>query len=117
MLKNSILQVNGAEKAFLRLMIFSCLALMLGTFVFAESAADTYKSKCSPCHGKRGDADTLIGKNLKLRPFHSSDVQNQTDEQLFTVISRGKDKMPAFYNKLPKEQIHQLVEYVRTLKR
>lgn len=117
MLKNSILQVNGAEKAFLRLMIFSCLALMLGTFVFAESAADTYKSKCAPCHGKRGDADTLIGKNLKLRPFHSSDVQNQTDEQLFTVISRGKDKMPAFYNKLPKEQIHQLVEYVRTLRR
>jgi len=94
---------------------FIFAAMMLCSYSFAESSADTYKAKCSACHGKRGDADTMIGKNLKLRPLHSPEVQNQSDEQIFNVISRGKDRMPAFDKKLSKEQIHELVRYVRTL--
>ncbi|MGA3091850.1 MAG: cytochrome c [Terriglobales bacterium] len=91
------------------------LMLLLSAFAPAESAADNYKSHCSACHGKHGNADSLIGRNLKLRPLHSADVQSQSDEQLFAVISKGKDKMPAFDRRLPKDQIHDLVTYIRTL--
>jgi mono/diheme cytochrome c family protein len=38
-----------------------------------------------------------------------------SDEDLETVITKGKNKMPPFDGKLKKEQIEQLVEYIRAL--
>jgi len=60
----------------------------------------------------------MIGKNLKLRSLTSPEVQNQSDEQLETVIRQGKNKnkMPAFDRKLSKEQIAAVVKYIRSLK-
>jgi mono/diheme cytochrome c family protein len=38
-----------------------------------------------------------------------------SDEELETVITKGKNKMPAFEGKLKKEQIVELVAYIREL--
>lgn len=92
------------------------LALLFSTIAFAESAADTYKKKCSACHGVRGAGDTLLGKNLKLRPLGSPEVQDRSDAELTMIISKGRNKMPRFDDKLSRDQIHALVEYVRSLK-
>jgi mono/diheme cytochrome c family protein len=56
-----------------------------------------------------------MGKNLKIRDFHSADVQKQSDADLKTVIGKGKGKMPAFDGKLTGEQIDQLVAYLREI--
>jgi cytochrome c553 len=93
------------------------LAMLFSTYAFADSAADIYKTKCSACHGKNGAGDTMLGKNLKLRPLGSDDVQKQSDDELFTIISKGKKRMPPFDRKLSKDQIHDLVEYIRSLKK
>ena len=93
------------------------LAFMFSTYTFADSGADIYKTKCSACHGKNGAGDTMLGKNLKLRPLSSNDVQKQSDDELFTIISKGKRRMPPFDRKLSKDQIHDLVKYIRSLKR
>jgi len=90
---------------------------MLSACAFADSAADTYKTKCSACHGKNGAGDTMLGKNLKLRPLGSDDIQKQSDDELFTIISKGKKRMPPFDRKLSKDQIHDLVKYIRSLKK
>jgi mono/diheme cytochrome c family protein len=59
----------------------------------------------------------MLGRNLNLRPLASAEVQEQSDEELFSIISRGRKKrMPAFNNKLSKEQILDLVKYIRSLK-
>jgi cytochrome c553 len=92
------------------------VALFFPSFIFAESAAETYKKKCAACHGASGNGDTMIGKNLKIRPLRSSDVQRESDDELFTIISKGRSKMPAFDRKVSKEQIHELVKYIRSLK-
>ncbi|HSZ64551.1 MAG TPA: cytochrome c [Terriglobales bacterium] len=92
------------------------LALLFSTFAFAESASDTYKKRCSACHGVRGAGETLLGKNLKLRPLGSSEVQDKSDAELTMIISKGKNKMPRFDDKLSKDQIHALVDYIRSLK-
>lgn len=92
------------------------LALLFSTCAFAESAADTYKKKCSACHGAKGAGDTLLGKNLKLRPLDSPEVKNKSDAELTMIISRGRGKMPRYDDKLSKDQIHALVEYIRSLK-
>ena len=61
----------------------------------------------------------MIGKNLKLRALGSDEVQKQSDEVLTEIISKGKGKnrMPSFERKLSKDQIADLVTYIRSLKK
>ncbi|HEY6302118.1 MAG TPA: cytochrome c [Terriglobales bacterium] len=93
------------------------LALLFSTYTLADSGADTYKARCSACHGAHGAGDTMLGKNLNLRALGSADVQKQSDDELFTTISRGKNRMPPFDRKLSKDQIRDVVKYIRTLKK
>ena|SRR5271157_4651595 len=93
------------------------LALVFSTYTLADSGADTYKAKCSACHGAHGAGDTMLGKNLNLRALGSADVQKQSDDELSTIISRGKNRMPSFDRKLSKEQIRDVVRFIRTLKK
>jgi mono/diheme cytochrome c family protein len=79
------------------------------------SVKDLFVSKCAICHGADGSAKTSMGKSLKVRDFHSPDVQKQSDADLKTMITKGKGKMPAFEGKLSGEQIDQLVGHIREL--
>jgi mono/diheme cytochrome c family protein len=77
--------------------------------------AALFKAKCAACHGPDGAATTTMGKMLKIRDLGSVDVQKQTDAELNQIITKGKNKMPAFDGKLKKEEIEQLVAYIREL--
>jgi len=92
------------------------LTLICSTYTFADAAAD-YKARCAMCHGPTGNADTVMGKNLKIRDFSSADVQKQSDAELTEIITKGKGKMPSYDGKLTKEQIEGLVKWIRTLKK
>jgi mono/diheme cytochrome c family protein len=92
-------------------------ALVLSTASFADGGADTFKAKCAACHGASGAGDTGMGKTLKLRDLGSAEVQAQSDEELTTIVTKGKGKMPAYDGKLTKEQITEVVKYIRTLKK
>jgi cytochrome c6 len=98
-------------------LVVIALALIFSTYVFADGGADTFKAKCAMCHGPNGAGDTVMGKNMKLRDLGSADVQKQSDEELTTIISKGKNKMPPFDGKLSKEQISDVAKYIRTLKK
>jgi mono/diheme cytochrome c family protein len=117
LLKHSRLGLNVGVAALPRLLGVIVLALFSASYTLAESGADIYKARCSPCHGRTGAGDTMIGRNLKLRPLGSDEVQNLSDEELFAIISKGKNKMPAFDHKLSKEQIDEILRYVRSLKK
>jgi mono/diheme cytochrome c family protein len=96
------------------------LVLLTATFgasAVAENAdvQDLFVSKCAICHGADGSARTTIGKNMKIRDFHSSEVQKQSDADLKAIITKGKGKMPAFEGKLTEAQIDQLLAYIREL--
>ncbi len=95
------------------------LTLFVSAHALADSGADIYKAKCSACHGANGTADTMLGKNLKLRSLASDEVQKQSDDELAAIISKGKNKnkMPPFDRKLSKDQIGEVVQYIRSLKK
>lgn len=93
------------------------LALIFSTYVFADAGGDTFKAKCAACHGPDGSGSTTMGKNLKLRDLGSADVQKQSDDELTTIITKGKGKMPSYDGKLTKEQISDVVKYIRSLKK
>jgi mono/diheme cytochrome c family protein len=112
----SILNGPARRRGLCLVFVGAMLGLPFSTRTFAESAADTYKKKCSACHGAKGAGDTLLGKNLKLRPLNSPEVQDKSDAELTMIISKGRNKMPRYDDKLSKDQIRVLVEYVRSLK-
>ena len=93
------------------------LALVFSVYSFADAGADTFKGKCAACHGATGAGDTTMGKNLKLRDLGSADVQKQSDDEITTIITKGKGKMPAYDGKLTKEQIGDIVKFIRSLKK
>jgi cytochrome c6 len=93
------------------------LALVFSGSALAETGSETYKTRCAPCHGAHGAGDTMIGKNLKIRALGSEDVQKQSDDEFFTIISKGKQRMPAFDRKLSRDEIVDLVKYIRLLKK
>lgn len=115
-LGRSILDGAARRRGRNLVLVGALLALLFSAFAYADSAADTYKRKCSACHGAKGAGDTLLGKNLKLRALSSSDVQMKSDAELTTIISKGRNKMPRFDDKLSKDQIRALVGYIRSLK-
>ena len=59
----------------------------------------------------------MLGRNLKLRSLASAEVQQQSDGDLARITSKGKGKMPAYDRKLSKDQIDNVVKYIRSLKK
>ena len=106
--------MKNVIRVFLVVFVF---AVMSPTFLLAESGADLYKAKCAMCHGAGGAGDTAMGKTLKLRPLGSAEVQAQSDADLNKIVTDGKGKMPKYDGKLTKDQINDLVKFIRTLKK
>ena len=104
--------MKNLTKAALTVLVFT---LVFSTWSLADGGAD-FKAKCAMCHGADGKGDTGMGKTLKLRDLGSADVQAQSDADLTGIITNGKGKMPKYDGKLSKDQIGDLVKYIRTLK-
>ena len=96
--------------------------LVTGVFAFSkigyadDATAALYKSKCQACHGADGVGGTAIGKKLGAKDFHAPEVAKLSDDELFEVTKKGKNKMPAYDKKLTDDQIKDLVKYIHTLK-
>src|ERR1043166_3312219 len=69
-----------------------------------EKSAATYKQKCASCHGPDGKGETPAGKAMKVRNFGDPAVVAMSDDELASVITNGKGKMPK-YTSLKPEQV------------
>jgi mono/diheme cytochrome c family protein len=86
------------------------------SWLFAQNdPAALFKSKCVMCHGEDGSGNTPSGKALKAKDLRSDEVQKNSDAELTEVVTKGRNKMPAFGQKLKSDQIQQLVAYIRHL--
>jgi cytochrome c6 len=78
-----------------------------------DAGAQAFKSNCVVCHGTDGTG-TATGKALKAPDLSSEAVQKLTDAQIADQIANGKNNMPPFKSTLSKDQITDLVAYLRT---
>ena len=97
--------------------IFSVALLIVAPAFAQSSGADTFKSKCAPCHGVDGLAATPAGKALKAASFKDPAIVKAPDAQLIAIIKSGKNKMPSFAGKLSDDQIRAALAYIRTLQK
>lgn len=100
-------------KTILRAMLaIAVLAMICSTYTFADAGAD-YKAKCAMCHGANGEGKAA----MKTKDFGSADVQKMSDADLTDAITKGKAPMKGYEGTLSKDQISDLVKWIRTLKK
>jgi mono/diheme cytochrome c family protein len=78
-----------------------------------------YTKNCASCHGRAGFGDGVKARALKTFPgdFSKADFQKQSDGDLFYKSKIGRDEMPKYEGKLSDDDIWNLVNYIRTLKK
>lgn len=105
----------------MRLVFVTATAIALGFSLVLparaqDASATLYKSKCAACHGPDGSG-SATSRTMGAHDLSSADVQKMSDEELTTILTDGKNKMPAYGKSLKPDQIKGLVAYIRTLKK
>ncbi len=81
-------------------------------------AKEIYNFDCAICHGPNGNGKTDLAKDMQLTLTDFTDpktFEGKTDDQLFDMIRKGKDKMPAEDAARAKnDEVKALVQYIRT---
>ncbi len=80
-----------------------------------NAGAEMFNQMCVGCHGSDGKSKTDMGKQVRAADLTSAPVQKLTDSSLGRVVENGKEKMPAFQDKLSSAEIKSVVTYVRQL--
>jgi mono/diheme cytochrome c family protein len=75
-----------------------------------------YTNHCVQCHGDRGDGNGQKAQELSVEPGNFTDARKMsalTDGQLYWQITKGRNPMPAFEDKLPEFDRWLAVDYIR----
>jgi mono/diheme cytochrome c family protein len=83
----------------------------------ATAANTLFKMRCAKCHDAQGTGTAARDSMPEIPDFTSARWQHKrTKAQLTVSILDGKGtKMPAFADRLTKEEAHELAAYIRTL--
>ena len=75
-----------------------------------------YNIICATCHGPLGDGDSIVARQMSLRPPPSLiDYANRPTGYVFEVISKGHGLMASYAAELPIAERWAVVAYVRAL--
>jgi len=88
----------------------------LGLNAQQSAGRRVYETRCADCHF------AYIGRGLKgpslqglfKKPFMKNGMP-ANDDRVTDIILLGRDKMPAFQNKLTQQQLDELMAYLHTL--
>jgi mono/diheme cytochrome c family protein len=99
-----------------------------GKHVSLLAGRDIYNTFCWMCHGSKGDGEGPAAKNLvgvKPRDFTSKDfIIEGREEEVYRTIFMGAAKafhgspyMPEWRTALSRQQIQDVMEYLKTFKK
>lgn len=77
-----------------------------------------HAADCVVCHGRKGDGKGFDAKNghMNVHDWREAEYSKHfTDGQLYDVIAKGKDTMPAYGTLNTPNQIWLMVDYIRSL--
>lgn len=78
-----------------------------------------YQVDCGICHGANGDGKTDLAHDMALNLSDFTDpktLEGKTDDQLFDLIRKGKDKMPPEETNRAKDtEVRDLIHYIRNM--
>ena len=81
-------------------------------------AKSLFQIDCAMCHGDNGNGKTDLATSMGMTMGDWTDAKtlaNQTDQQLFDIIRKGKDKMPPeVAARANDEVVWNLIIYIRS---
>jgi cytochrome c6 len=80
-----------------------------------ELGKKIYAQKCAGCHGPDGKGNTKMAERMKMTVPALAGGPTRTDAELLKIISEGKKPMPAFGQRLSKEELDAVVHYAKEL--
>jgi mono/diheme cytochrome c family protein len=85
----------------------------------AKVGLSLYTKNCASCHGKTGLGDGVKARTLKDFPgdFSKAEFQGLTDGDIYFKTKTGRGDMPKYEGKLADDDIWNIVNYMRTLKK
>jgi mono/diheme cytochrome c family protein len=81
----------------------------------AGTAEELFTKNCAPCHGKDGKGNTPAGKKAGAKDLTISKTTRAEIEKQITdgkIDPKRKTNMPAFGEKVSKEEIRTLTDFV-----
>lgn len=86
---------------------------------FVERGRDRFQIYCLPCHGALGDGNGITKLyGMGATPsYHDPRIRAQSDGEIFSIITLGKNTMLSYADKLTPEDRWAVVAYVRALQR
>jgi mono/diheme cytochrome c family protein len=82
------------------------------------SGKKIYAFDCAMCHGKEGagDGDLAGDMHLKLRDYRDpAALKDLSDGMIYSTIANGKGQMTGEGARIKREQVWDLVNYIRSL--
>jgi cytochrome c5 len=83
----------------------------------AAKGKEIYSRDCAMCHGDNGNGQSDLAKDMQLTLKDWTDpksLADMTDQQLFDMIRKGKDKMPPEDPSRAKDdEIRSIILYIR----
>lgn len=78
-----------------------------------------YLKNCKQCHGVLGEPTKVAkAKYDKIPSFQDPEFfKKNTHEEMIEAIAKGKGEMKGFAEKLSKEEIQAVMEYIHTLRK
>jgi len=78
-----------------------------------------YGENCATCHGSTGRGDGYVRFNPRVADLTSPAIQRKLDGELIKTIHEGRSNtaMGSWRLALSEEEIHDVVAYLRTLKK
>lgn len=84
---------------------------------FADGMAD-FNANCGSCHGGKPRTIVRRAAMMKVDPnkllLQSSEMKKA---EMIAIVEKGKGMMPAFENKLTKEQVTAIIDYVMDMRK
>ncbi|MES1207135.1 MAG: cytochrome c [Pseudomonadota bacterium] len=90
------------------------------TRTLLQRGRDRFDITCAPCHGVRGDGDSMVATNMTLRrppSLLAEPVTTFPPGRVFEVVSVGYGLMPAYDVHLSVDDRWAVVAYLRALQR
>ena len=99
--------------------LLAVFAASVSCALAAPDGATIYGEKCKKCHGEKGEGNPKaiekLCKGVELEKLKLDPIAEKSDEEVRKLVVEGKEKMPAYQDKLTAEEIDAVVAYCRVL--
>jgi mono/diheme cytochrome c family protein len=99
---------------FRSLWVLAVFAVIICAACLAQSSGEAvYKQKCMGCHGEDGQANSGVGKVMRVKPVTDLEVKKLTEGEMIELVRNGMGKMQPYKGELSDAQLKASVDYFR----